>query len=64
MKNNLESPGRRVRNVHWIDMAQDRIDACNYGDNPQSFIKCGELIDYYVKLLDSQEKIVFFFYWG
>lgn len=37
MKNELESPGRRVGSVDWIDMPQDRIEA---------FIKFGEFLEY------------------
>jgi hypothetical protein len=37
MKNDLESPGRRVGRVDWIDMAQDSI-----GD----FIKFEEFLEY------------------
>jgi hypothetical protein len=37
MKNDLQSPGRRVGSVDWIDVAQDRIGAV---------IKFGEFLEY------------------
>jgi len=32
--------------INWIDLAQDKPDACEYTDEPSGSIKCREHLDY------------------